>query len=675
MNTSLLNRHQHYICEIGAGQLGVTPLESLLDREYLLTNKRGGYSSSTVIGCNTRRYHGLLVGSLDPPANRIVGLNTLGETLLLDGERHEINTFEFPEKVCPEGFRNQRGFRRGLGSHFDYEVNGIEFTKSIYLMRYEDVVLIEYDFTKVDRRFEFIIRPFASLRDFHSLQKADAALCSMELGEDVFICHDAPGSCELLLNCPMAGYEKDEQWWFNFQYRKDQSRGQDFLEDLWSPGFYRYCVDSPGKLILKAAVGTKCDGQKLNSIQLDDVIMELEAAEKNLLAAAKVRDDVMRTLVLAADQFVCQRESGDDGRVTLLAGYHWFFDWGRDAFIALPGILLATGRFEQAKSVLTTFAAVADEGMIPNRFDDRSHTAYFNSIDASMWFINAAFAYLNTTNDGATFSDKLLPVIHWIVSAYQKGTRFDIHADEDGLITGGNEETQLTWMDAKFGGVAFTPRYGKAVELNALWYSGLCNLAKYYSTWDFEQAKKFDEMAEKVGESFKRVFWNERTGYLNDCVHPDGEVDTSCRCNQIIAVSLEFSALDKTQQRFIVDVIRRELLTPYGLRTLSPKDKNYKGRYEGGQHERDEAYHQGTVWPYFIGYFVEAYLKVNDFSSESRIEAQEFIDPLIYHLTASGNIGSICEIFDGDAPQNPRGCYSQAWSVGEVIRAIRLIHS
>jgi predicted glycogen debranching enzyme len=358
-----------------------------------------------------------------------------------------------------------------------------------------------------------------------------------------------------------------------------------------------------------------------------------------------------------------------------LAGYPWFFDWGRDAFIALPGLLLATGRFEEAKSVLTTFANAADEGMIPNRFDDRSDTAYFNSVDASLWFVNAAFQYLKVSGDGTTFTDKLLPAIHQIIEAYRQGTRFGIRADTDGLITAGDEQTQLTWMDAKYGGVAFTPRCGKAVEVNALWFNSLCWLAKFYATWDTGRANYFDVMAEEVITGFRDLFWNKQTGYLNDCVHPNGTVDSSCRANQIFAVSLEFSPLLLEQQRQVVDVVQQKLLTPFGLRSLSADDERYKGRYIGNQQQRDSSYHQGTVWAWLIGPFVEAYLKVNDFSPQSRAKAKEFIEPLIEHLTNNGCLGNISEIFDGDEPHEPRGCFAQAWSVAELIRAIQLINS
>jgi predicted glycogen debranching enzyme len=414
--------------------------------------------------------------------------------------------------------------------------------------------------------------------------------------------------------------------------------------------------------------------EALANIDTDVVRDDLRNWRKAMTASGKGLNGKLRTLCLAADQFIAKHRTDHTHRMTILAGYPWFADWGRDAFISLPGLLLCTGRFDEAKSVLTTFAHAADEGMIPNRFDDRSGTAYFNSIDASFWFINTAFQYLKKSGDSNTFTRELLPTIRWIIESYQKGTRFGICADVDGLITGGNEGTQLTWMDAKYEGTAFTPRYGKAVEINALWYNSLCYLAQFYADRSVENAKHYGSMAQRVASSFCEVFWNETTGYLNDCVLPDGSTDTTLRPNQIFAVSLEFSPLSAQQQKAVVDAVQKELLTPYGLRTLNVGDNRYKGTYAGPQKARDEAYHQGTVWPFLMGAFVEGFLKVNGFSRRSKKKALEFIEPLMRHLTEDVCIGSISEIFDGDAPHKPKGCIAQAWSVAELIRAYQLIN-
>ncbi|MHC4665225.1 MAG: amylo-alpha-1,6-glucosidase [Planctomycetota bacterium] len=702
------------------------PLEELLSKEWLLTNERGGYASSTIIGCNTRRYHGLLIGSVNPLANRIMGLANCLEMVILNRDGplggdsrngncpkvFNLSTFEFSGKFAPEGFKYITCFRRDVGVHFDYRFDRIGLTKSAYLAHDADTVALVYDFTGVDdfvsrqrrktgaseQAVEFVLRPFAALRDFHALQRSYTPLCSDQRGDGLLIHHDVPGGCELFLSCSSMDFRKDQQWWFNFVYRSDKERGQDFMEDLWSPGFFKCRLDSNVRIVFWARLG--CSASQNDSsngiivgsssrewrsdVDIQTVCEDLHKYQRELKCKAKsakryiqraTRDTKYEILCLAADQFIARRQINQEYRTTILAGFPWFADWGRDAFISLPGLLLATGRFEEAKSVLTTFARAADEGMIPNRFDDYSATAYFNSIDASLWFVYAAFQYLEASMDSKTFAQKLLPTIRWVVDSFQKGARFGICADTDGLITGGNEDTQLTWMDAKYEGVAFTARYGKAVEVNALWYNNLCYLAQFYADRDADTAKHYKSLSDRVATSFFESFWNDTVGYLNDCILPDGSVDSSLRPNQIFAVSLPFSAVSLEQQKRVVEVVEDNLLTPRGLRTLDVQDSRYRGEYTGPQRERDEAYHQGTVWPYLIGPFVEAYLKVNDFGRKSKKKAADFIQPLMQHLTEDDCIGQVSEIFDGDAPHEPKGCMAQAWSVAELIRAYQLINS
>jgi glycogen debranching enzyme len=722
--------------QIVANAIQDEPIDSLLTKEWLLTNRRGSYASSTVVGCNTRGYHGLLIGSVAPPANRVLALANCLEMLAVKAKVFELSTFEFSDKFAPAGFSYLKQFRQDTGAHFDYELDGFRLTKSVYLLRDIDTVCVGYLFTSVMQPAEFILRPFVALRDFHTLQKSSATLCSTWLGDALLVRDDVPGSCELFLSCPGMNFEKNPQWWFNFIYRQDRERGQSFAEDLWTPGFFKCRIERPTQIVLWAHLagagtpalslsngatdhrragisggpGPNCGGclavagtatDPEPNTDIETVKESLVRHHNEIITIAKAKDEKFKILCLAADQFITSRqrppttddtgqmanrksqialddgrETRDERRTTILAGFPWFADWGRDAFIALPGLLLATGRFEEAKSVLCTFAQAADQGMIPNRFDDYGDTAHFNSVDASLWFINAAFAYLDAAGDSQTFTQQLLPTIRGIVQSYQDGTRFGIHADTDGLITAGDRDTQLTWMDAKYEGVAFTPRYGKAVEINALWYNSLRWLAYFYAGHNSENAYHYQDMAEKVAWSFCSLFWNEAAGCLNDCVLPDGTVDASLRPNQIFAVSLPFAPpLSLQQQISIVDTVQRELLTPYGLRTLNVQHPNYKGKYSGPQKDRDQAYHQGTVWPWLIGPFVEAYLKVNQFSRVSKKKAGEFIQPLLSHLTEQACLGSISEIFDGDSPHTPRGCIAQAWSVAEIIRAYQLINS
>ena len=678
-------------------------IDNLLMKEWLLTNGRGSYASSTIAGCNTRAYHGLLIGSLMPPAHRVMALSNCLEMIISKAGIFNLSTFEFPDKFAPTGFDFLKNFRRDIGVHFDYELENVELTKSVYLVRDTDTVAIVYDITSVAEPVEFVSRPFVGLRNFHALQNSYSTLCSKWLGSDangLLIRHRMPGSCELRLCCPTAKFGKDPQWWFNFTYRHDRERGQGFTEDLWTPGFFKCRIDKPAKIVLWASLSSPKAGNKrgpVTNMDIDTVCKDLlkyrqEQIHQITKAKGKFQIPVsngrstnrnlrignwkyFEMLCLVAEQFVTKRQTNNKIASTILAGYPWFADWGRDAFISLPGLLLIPGRYEEAKSVLTTFAEVADEGMIPNRFDDYDNSTHFNSVDASLWFINSAFQYLRATDDSKTFMQEMMPTIRWIIDSYQKGTKFGIHTDADSLITAGDEQTQLTWMDAKCDGIAFTPRYGKAVEVNALWYNSLCLLAKFYADRDEEIAGCYESMAGKVRSSFCELFWNESKGYLNDCILPDGSIDDSLRPNQIFAVSLNFSPLSQQQQASVVGVVQKHLLTPYGLRTLSPDADGYKGVYTGPMRQRDEAYHQGTVWPYLIGPFIEAYLKVNKFSQESKNQAAQFVEPLLRHLTEDGCLGSISEIFDGDEPHKPKGCFAQAWSVAELIRACRLICS
>jgi predicted glycogen debranching enzyme len=658
------------------------PLENLLEKEWLLSNSRGGFASSTIAGCNTRRYHGLLIGALNPPANRILALSNCIETIYLGPGVFHLATAEFPGKVWPEGYLRLKHFSRDAGVHFYYRFGELELRKSVYLMRDEDTAAIVYEFGDAGQPFDFTLQPLVGLRDFHSLQKVTADIKFKSVAEGLLI-HphstssgqdDSPDSCQLLLNCPGAAFEEDSKWWYNFSYRADRERGQDFTEDLFSPGFFKCHIDSPMKLVLWANLSGEYKPERFILPDIEQVVRELSRHNNEVIAPAR-SDKTLETLYLAADQFIVKRDIGGRRASTILAGFPWFADWGRDAFISLPGLLLSRGRFAEAQSVLVTFAAAASCGMIPNRFDDYSNKAHFNSVDASLWFVNAAFAYLNASGDQQTFKNELLPAILSIINSYQRGVLFGIHADSDGLITAGDANTQLTWMDAKYNGIVFTPRYGKPVEVNALWFNALMLVSQYLTDTNSDDKQFLNAvrgMASVVRQNFCNAFWNRSWGWLNDCILPDGTADATLRPNQIFAVSLPFSPLLVAQQKAIVSVVEQKLLTPFGLRTLSPDDRRYQGRYTGPQSQRDNAYHQGTVWPYLMGAFVEAYLKVNGSNTKTRKAAARFIEPLLENLTKDGCIGSICEIFDGDEPQRPKGCFAQAWSVAELIRAYLL---
>jgi predicted glycogen debranching enzyme len=645
------------------------PLDSLLDTEWLLTNSRGGFAAGSVIGCNTRRYHGLLIGTQSPPANRIRALSNCLETISFRGGSFSISNFEFDHAIHPNGYVHLLEFRKDLGVHFEYTLDFTTLTKSVYLLPDSDIVAVVYDFSTVAEPFDFALRPFAALQDFHALGRSDAELSSVWDEQQLTVSGRSPHTGLLCMRCDDMQFEQNAEWWYRFLYRVERRRGQDCFEDLWSPGSWHAPIDGPQRIVLWA--GLFADQQsclQLGEMELQTAVDAVALREKEFHPSAGA-DAVTHKLASAAGQFVIERTIGDDLAPTILAGYPWFLDWGRDTFIALEGLCLCTQRYDVAWGVLKTFAAAISEGMIPNRFDDYGNPPHYNSIDASLWFVHAAFRYLHVTGDRKNFSAKLLPAVKWILDSYRRGTRFGIHADVDKLITGGDVDTQLTWMDAKYNGIAFTPRYGKPVEVNALWYSNLCSLADFHREKNADEHRFYRDLADQVRRSFNDLFWNESKGYLNDCILPGGKADTSLRPNQIFAISLPFTPLNIEQANKVVHIVEQELLTPFGLRSLAPSDPRYKKRYVGSMGQRDAAYHQGTVWAWLIGPFVEAYLKVHGSDPAARRRCRSLLAPLIQHLTENGCLGTISEIFDGDPPHRPRGAFAQAWSVAEVLRA------
>lgn len=642
--------------------------ERLIATEWLLSNRRGSFSCGTLCGSNTRRYHGLLTGALTPVVNRTVALANCLETIITENGRFNLNHLEFEPPSQEKPAALPIGFKKDVGVHFNYSTGQFKLVKSIYMMSDVDIIAIEYNFSSIQEKFEFILRPLAAMRNYHYLAKRADSFSSEWQEDFLAIENKTLPDARLLMATDEMAFVEDSQWWHNFFYRVEKRRGFDYTDDLWSPGYFRRTIDGPARIILWAGFGDKSLTHRMAGLDVDVIIDDLKLQQKQLINNLKSKDDTVQLLAVAGEQFIIDRKIEKLKTKSILAGFPWFADWGRDAFIALEGLLLCCGRNEDANSVLLNFAYNADEGMIANFFGDDKTGASFNSIDASLWFIHAAFKYYKASGDTRGFSSRLMPVIRWIVDSYLQGTKFGIKADTDSLITGGSFDTQLTWMDAKFDNIVFTPRYGKAVEVNALWYNAVCNCAEFYMGKDAVLAERFRNLAERIADSFCRCFWFQQGRYLYDCVTNEYK-DASVRPNQIFAVSLPFSPLDIEQQKSVVACVEENLLTPYGLRTLAPGDSKYIGTYRGGPKERDSAYHQGTVWPWLIGAFTEAYLKINNYSRQSKKISADRLEPLIDHFSNSGCIGSISEVFDGDEPHQPGGAFAQAWSVAEVLRA------
>jgi predicted glycogen debranching enzyme len=445
-------------------------------------------------------------------------------------------------------------------------------------------------------------------------------------------------------------------WYRNFQYAVEQERGLDFAEDLYSPCALTFDLDVNARVSLIASTERR-------DVRMADAFREAEMERRNSSSGKLQADQLISSLTAAADQFIVARERCK----TVIAGYHWFADWGRDTMIALPGLTLTTGHAEIAKSILAEFANHVDQGMLPNRFPDAGETPEYNTVDATLWFFEAVRSLLQYTNDSEFVRANLYAVLTDIIDWHVKGTRYQIHVDDDGLLYSGEPGVQLTWMDAKVGDWVVTPRHGKPVEIQALWYNALRVMEQLAAKFkDGKAKKKYAAIADKARASFSQVFWNQGTGCLYDVISGDDR-DASVRPNQVIAISLTNSMLSQDRAASVLRVVERELLTPRGLRTLSPQDPNYIGRYEGDPRSRDGAYHQGTVWPWLMGPFITAYVKTFGAKAGQKF-ATEWLSQFQDHFSEAC-LGQISEIFDGDAPHRPRGCVAQAWSISELLRA------
>lgn len=628
--------------------------------EWLETNGLGGWASSTVSGAHTRRYHGLLVASLQPPVERKVMVSKLQETIITEADdnsevdRIELSTNQFPGALYPQGYKYVDRFERDLFPVFYFKAGNIELKKTIAAVQGENTTLILYEVIRAPKPFTLELLPLYSGRDFHSLCHANDAMNRQYVFSNgtlrVKNYVDLP---EIFIHVPGSTFNEEQNWYYNFEYSEEQHRGLDFREDLFTHGKFKVKVKEGSKLgiILSTDDTTGRDAFKLFARERK----RREAVIKNK------EEDKLKRLLLAADQFVVKR--GDDLK-TIIAGYHWFSDWGRDTMISLPGICLAAGRFDDAKKILKAFSENVSEGMLPNRFPDHNETPEYNTIDATLWFFYAIYQYYQFTRD-KRFVKSLLPVLTDIIEWHYKGTRYNIHVDEDELLYGGREDVQLTWMDAKVGGWVVTPRKGKPVEINSLWYNVL-RIMEYFTneTGKPSEADYYKAKAERVHQSFNQLFWNEKGGYLYDYV--DGEYkNDDIRPNQIYAISLPFSLLEKTRAEKVFNVVENNLLTPRGLRSLSRSHQDYKPVYQGDVWSRDGSYHQGTVWSFLLGPFIDAMIRVRGESSIPN--AKGLLDIFLTHLDEAC-VGNISEIFDAETPHTPRGCVAQAWGVGEILR-------
>ncbi|NUM79161.1 glycogen debranching enzyme N-terminal domain-containing protein [bacterium] len=637
-------------------------------KEWLETNGIGGFASSTVIGANTRRYHGLLVASLRPPTHRFVLLSKMEESLNFNGKTYELSTNQYPFIIFPEGHKNIDCFEYDLYPKIIYRVHDIVIEKNILMIEGENSTILRYRLIKADQPVTLSLRPLCSFRDYHSLSKENTNINkNTDAGAYQFSIQPYPGLPRLSFHYNLGSVEPKFFWYKNTEYRKEHERGLDFTEDLFSHAIISATLHGGESLDILIT----CETNRASSLKSKDIgqLMNYEIQRRKAYTEHfPLRHPAAQSLALSADSFLVKR-SGN--RHTIIAGYHWFGDWGRDTMIALPGLTLTCKRYDVAKAILLSFAEYISQGMIPNRFPDLDETPEYNNVDGTLWFFVAAYRYWQATNDDGLIRTVLYERLADIIAWHVHGTRYNIKMEDDGLLYAGESGVQLTWMDAKIGDWVVTPRTGKCVEINALWYNALCIMHELSrALQQTDDAEKYKTMAEKTKNSFNEQFWFSEGNYLYDYINGE-EKNGDVRPNQIFAVSLPFSLLDTDRCKLIIEKIQNELLTPYGLRTLSPSHPSYTGVYAGDPYHRDAAYHQGTVWPWLLGAFIEAYLKTHD-GEAAKTFARTLIEPFATQLNDAG-IGTISEIYDGDPPHFPKGCIAQAWSVAEILRIIELL--
>jgi len=648
-----------------------------LRREWLVTNGLGGYAAGTLAQANTRRYHGLLVAALHPPLERTVLVAKADATVTYRDTRYELGCNEFSDGTLgPRGFERLGSFRlEGQDPVWTFSIDDALLEQRVWMAQGSNTTYVRYTLRGASAPLLIAITPFCAYRDYHSHGHAGAHP-GVDAGADHCVITAFNGARPYRLSVDHGRFHSEPDWYYRFHHRLEAERGLDTSEDLFRPGRFESRLEAGQSLTFT-----------LSAEPTPATAPELALADNHQRQASLLRHlpsgtpAWIRQLTLAADQFIVARADAAGTRTgrTIIAGYPWFGDWGRDTMIALPGLALATGRHEDAASILRTFAMHVSQGMLPNRFPDGNEAPEYNTVDATLWYFHAIAAYLSATHDTKLLTE-LYPVLKDIVQWHLRGTRYGIHVDErDGLLHAGERGVQLTWMDAKVGDWVVTPRIGKPVEINALWHYALVHLAHWATQQqDRTTAALCTVAARRVAASFSEAFWCPNERHLADVVDgPDGSVredgrrvDTALRPNQIFAVSLGTDLLPVDQQRAVVEACSRSLLTPMGLRSLAPSDRAYTPRYEGGPLQRDGSYHQGTVWSWLLGPYVLAHQRVHGDTGH----ALAILGNIAPHLR-DACVGSISEIFDAAAPHAARGCFAQGWSVAEVLRAWHILHA
>lgn len=654
----------------------------VLTQEWIVTNGLGSYASSTVPAINTRKYHGLLVAALNPPGDRTVCLSKLDEDIIVGETTFRLGANDFQDTIFPDGFKFIRQFSLDPYPTYRYEVSDVALQRTLFLPKGKNAVAVLYHVTN-RKSVEVKVRvyPILTCRYYHTLIDRERVPLNFTTESTAYGFQTSFTRPNATIVCRMTDGKFVEalNWIESMRYREEVLRGEAAFDDCFQPGYFDLTVPAATEDTFAVTCAVGSDAKEANSIlalvgksapEVDTALaLELKAKEDSLNSfydwhPRVPMSDWLNWILLAADSFIV---ANAEGKKAVIAGYHWFEPWGRDTFISLPGLLLVTGRFDEAKGILQNFMRYLKGGMIPNFVADKTGVPVYNTVDATLWYVNAVYQYLKYTGDYGFVKSELWANLKAIIENYQHGTMFGIRLDGDGLLVHG---PRLTWMDAVVEGEAITPREGKAVEIQALWYNALKimeSLANQFG--EGAPSKEYLAMAEQTRISFNEKYWNPKQGCLYDVLGADG-VDASLRPNQVFAVSLDYSVLNKEYSRQVVDFVTDKLVTSYGLRTLSLDDPKFVGKCFGDRRSRDTAYHNGTIWPWLLGPYITAYLKVNDYTAQARKQAlKDYLLPLFTVGLHKGGLGTINEIYDCDSPNAARGCISQAWSVAEPLRA------
>ncbi|HUH65388.1 MAG TPA: amylo-alpha-1,6-glucosidase [Syntrophales bacterium] len=646
-------------------------LEKAMALEWLDTNGLGGYASSTILGCNTRKYHGLLVGNLKNPKGRYVLLAWVEDAVAADKEIF-LSSAQYPGFFFPGDAFFLSKFRLDNFPMFTYEAEGVRIRKSVMMVAKEDRVLIRYEIRKLAKPGSLRVRPFLAFRGYHGLTKENAFIHKKaEELEEGFKFQPYDGMPPMIMEANVeTRFLPSPVWHNNFEYRVEKERGFDWREDLFCPGAFEMPIREGSSVILSAA--TFSSREKPDEAWAREEARRVGEAARDEGVAEKIKDEEdrvnVRNLISSGRQFHVDSPSG---RPAIIAGYHWFGDWGRDTLISLPGLTFLSGRTEEGMAILASIGAYEKDGLLPNFFSDDETGNAYNTVDTSLWYFWAVQQMLMNKGDMGFVKSRLWPVMKRILTGYMDGTAFNVGTDKNGLLHAGDRNTHITWMDATVAGTPVTPRWGYPVEINALWYNAV-SFANELCQLFGESSYNLPDLITRIKKSFVDTFWIEEGVYLGD-VFRDGVLDHAVRPNQILAVSLPHSPLDAARWKGVVDKVKKHLLTPVGLRTLSPEDREYRPLYEGDGTARDAAYHQGTVWPWLIGHFGEACIKAAEDKALAKRFLVNYLRQFIGRHMKEVGIGCVSEIFDGDPPHRPNGCISQAWSVAELIRLHMLL--